>query len=55
MLRLSGPAVVELPLFLIAYETISEEEWGVELSSEHSLKQGCIRRFEPQFMDVKIH
>ena len=38
MVRPSGPAVLELPLFLIACETISGEKRGAELSRGHSLR-----------------
>ena len=38
MVRPSGPAARELPLFLITYETISGKKWGTELSSGHSLR-----------------
>ena len=37
MVRSSGSAARELPLYLIACKTISREEWGTELSSEHSI------------------
>ena len=36
--RSSGPAARELPLFLIACETISGEKRNTELSSGHSLR-----------------
>ena len=38
MIRPSGQATVELLLFSIACETISEEKRDTELSSGHSLK-----------------
>ena len=37
MVRSSGPAARELPLFLIACETISGEKQDIELSSGRSL------------------
>ena len=38
MVRSSGPALLGLPLFLIACSTISGEKRGVKLSSGHSLR-----------------